>query len=148
MSDLALHRRSDGNFDLDFDEATKDLRTDDGLDNAIAISIGSFARDRHLGSVANLKPCVGGWWGDALDENGSLGGYVHEVLSGKLTDVSARNSKKAVADALAWLVDDGVAKSVDCDSKVEDKFIVLDVVVNLADGSVFSRSYKVGSDGI
>ena len=148
MSDIALHRRSDGNFDLDFDEAVGDLRTDDGIENAVVISIGSFARDRRLDSDANLKPCVGGWWGDSFDENGFLGGYIQEVLSGKLTEAAARASKKIVSDALSWLLDDGVATNVDCSSKNDGDCVVLDITLALADGSVFSRSYKVGSDGI
>ena len=143
MSDLALHRRSDGNFDLDFDEAVGDLRLDDGFENAVAISIGSFARDERLGQSANLRPCLGGWWGDALYEKGSLGGFVYKVISGKLTDASARDAKKYAVDALSWLIDDGVAKSIDCESKVDGENVVLNISLTFANGSVFSETYKM-----
>ena len=107
MSDLALYRRSSGDFDLAFDEDKGDLLTSDSLENAVVISIGTYARERNLGKVANLKPNVGGWWGDALSEKGNLGGYLYEAFPGKLTDVTARSVENLVNESLAWMVEDG-----------------------------------------
>ena len=136
MSDLALYRRSDGNFDLDFDESKGDLLTSESLENAVVMSIGTYARERKLGNVANLKPCFGGWWGDALDVKGTLGGYLYEAFSGKLDDSTARDVENLVAESLQWLIDDGVAKTVDCKAAVVDReYISLSVTITKPDGS-------------
>ncbi len=121
MSDLALFRRSSGDFDLAFDEVKGDLLTSDSLENAVVISIGTYARERNLGKVANLKPNVGGWWGDAISENGNLGGCLYEAFPGKLTEVTARSVENLVNESLAWMVEDGVAKSVGCKAEIADE---------------------------
>lgn len=112
MSDLTLYRRSSGDYDIAFDEVNGDLLTSDSLENAVVISIGTYARERKLGKVANLKPNVGGWWGDALDEKGTLGGYLYEAFPGKLTDDTARRVEKLCDEALEWILDDGIAQSI------------------------------------
>lgn len=136
VSDLAVYRRADGNFDLAFDENKGDLLTSEGLENVVAISIGTYARERNLGHVANLQPCFGGWWGDALDEKGNLGGYLYEAFPGKLDDSTARSVEHLVAESLQWLIDDGVAKSIDCNAAVVDReYISLSVTITKPDGS-------------
>lgn len=112
MSDLALKRISNGEFDLDFDGL--DLLTSDGLENAVVISIGTYARERSLQKgVANIVPKIGGWWGDStLSAGDTLGCYIYEAFREKLTDGACDRVKDLVNDALKWMVTDGVAKSV------------------------------------
>ncbi len=151
MSDLALYRRSDGNFDLAFDEGKGDLLTTESLENAVIVSIGSYARERKLGRAANLKSCIGGWWADSLDEKGSLGGYLYEAFPGKLNDDTARSVKKLVDESLEWMVDDGAVKSVSCSTTVEGDDIKIAVVItiNSGDDEKFDYSLKWGeTDGI
>ena len=121
MSDLLLSRRPDGNFDLSFDEKDKDLVLSDGLRNAVAISIGTFARSRSLGNAANLEPSIGGWFGDSLDESGTLGGYLYEAFPGKLTDDTCRNLETLSVEALDWMKKDGIAKSVNASAKIQNE---------------------------
>lgn len=134
MSDLAISCREDGNFDLDFDEGRGDLLTTDSLKNTVAISIGTYARERNLGNVANLKPNVGGWFGDALDEKGTLGGYLYEAFPGKLTQETARSVDSLVLEALNWMVEDGVAKSVKCESEIVGDILELKVNIERPEG--------------
>ena len=135
MSDLALYRRNDGDFDLAFDEGRGDLLTTESLENTVAISIGTYARERNLGNVANLKPNIGGWWGDALDEKGTLGGYLYEAFPGKLTESTADNVETLAGEALQWLIDDGVAKSVNCDASISgDELLILNVMIERPEG--------------
>ena len=153
MSDLALMRREDGNFDLAFDENSGDLSTSDSLENAVIISIGTYARERNLGKSANLKPTVGGWWGDALDEKGVLGGYLYEAFPGKLNDATAKSVEGLVVDALKWMIDDGVAKSVTATAVVADaETVKLEVSVERPGGGEEEAfTYEVkwkASDGI
>lgn len=151
MSDLALYRRSDGNFDLAFDEDKGDLLTTDSLENAVIMSIGSYARERKLGRAANLKPCVGGWWGDAIDDKGTLGGYLYEAFPGKLNDDTARLVEKLVDESLEWMVDDSAVKSVSSSAAVDGESVAVTVVIatNSGDDERFDYSFKWGvTDGI
>lgn len=152
MSDLALFRRSSGDFDLAFDEVKGDLLTSDSLENAVVISIGTYARERNLGKVANLKPNVGGWWGDALDEKGNLGGYLYEAFPGKLTEVTARSVENLISEALSWMVEDGVAKSVGCKAEIADEETMnVTITIQRPDGSDDAYAYEIkwmATDGI
>lgn len=152
MSDLALYRRSSGDFDLAFDEVKGDLLTSDSLENAVVISIGTYARERNLGKVANLKPNVGGWWGDALSEKGNLGGYLYEAFPGKLTEVTARSVESLISEALSWMVEDGVAKSVGCKAEIDDEETMnIIVTIERPDGGDNAYAYEIkwmATDGI
>lgn len=152
MSDLALYRREDGCYDLDFDGAVGDLLTTNTLENAIVISIGTYARERKLGKVANLKPVIGGWWGDALSEKGNLGGYLYEAFPGKLTEVTARSVENLVNESLVWMVGDGVAKSVSCKTEIADeKTMNVTVTIERPDGGDNAYAYEIkwmATDGI
>lgn len=152
MSDLALYRISSGDFDLAFDEVKGDLLTSDSLENAVVISIGTYARERKLGKVANLKPNVGGWWGDALSEKGNLGGYLYEAFPGKLTEVTARSVESLISEALSWMVEDGVAKSVGCKAEIDDEETMnIIVTIERPDGGDNAYAYEIkwmATDGI
>ncbi len=153
MGDLALYRRSDGGFDLAFDEGVGDLLTSESLENAVIVSIGTYARERKLGSVANLSPCIGGWWGDTFDNLGTLGGYLYEAFPERLTTAVARRVETLAAEALAWLIKDGVAKSVGCVAEmVDEEKLSLRVEVERPDGNleqalVYEIKWKA-TDGI
>lgn len=152
MSDLALHRREDGCFDLAFSEADHDLITTDSLENVVIISIGTYARERNLDKVANLSPVVGGWWGDALDEKGTLGGYLYEAFPGKLTDATARQVETLVVEALSWMVKDGVAKSVKCNAEIVDNEVMsIEIKIEKPDSETVAMLYEIkwkATDGI
>lgn len=119
MSDLSLKQLSNGCFDLDFNGL--DLGLTDTLENAVIISIGSYARKKR-GTAANLEPDIGGWWGDSLDENSiKLGGYIHEAFHEKLSDSTCRDIEKFIKDALKWMISDGVAKETLCSAEISDE---------------------------
>ncbi len=137
-----LKRLEDGTCDLDFE--SMDLVTTDGLENAVILSLGTFARERSLDNVpTNLKPVRGGWWGDALDDKGTLGGNLYEVLPSKGTDASLREVEKLAGESLQWLVDDGIAKSVVCTAKFKGSLIVFGVVIVKPDGDESNFAYEM-----
>lgn len=145
MSDIALTARQDGSFDLDFDEKSKDLVLSDSLYNAVAISIGTYARDRNLKpNSAVLDPQIGGWWADALDPLGTLGGYLYEAYPGKLSQETLSKVKELVAEALQWMLDDGVAKSVKCEVTANENDIVsISVAIEKPDGTTDDYKYEL-----
>ncbi len=149
--DLALKRMEDGSFDLDFE--SNDLQTSDDLCNAVALSIGTFARNRNLkNNQANLDPVVGGWWADALDEKGTLGGYLYEAFPGKLTPETIANVQDLVLEALKWMKDDGVAKNVSCSAEIlENDILKISVEIEKPSGGVEGFAYElnwVATNGI
>ena len=153
MSDVALIARPDGSFDLDFDEKSKDLRLTDSLYSFVAISIGTYARNRNLKpNSAVLEPQIGGWWADALDSLGTLGGYIYEAYPGPLSESTLSKVKDLVVEALQWMIDDGVAKSVDCNVTVGEKDVVtISVTIEKPDGANDDYKYELNwnaTDGI
>jgi len=150
MADIALKRQSEGYFDLDFE--SNDLKLCDGLENATAISLGCFARNRNLkADQANLKPDMGGWWADALDQNGPLGGYLHEVWPGKLDATTLKRAASIAADSLAWLKEDGVAAEVYVIATEINGALVLNVKIVKPNGTSENFEYEMNwnaTDGI
>lgn len=145
MSDIALVEKQDGSFDLDFDEKSKDLLLTDSLYNAVAISIGSYARNRNLKpNSAVLDPQIGGWWADALDPLGTLGGYLYEAYPGKISQETLVKLKDLVVESLQWMIDDGVAKSTDCEVSVGEKdFVTISVAIKKPDGTTDDYKYEL-----
>lgn len=144
MSDLALRENADGSFDLDFDTNSNDLTLTDDLFNAIAISIGTYARNRNLkAGVASIDPQLGGWWGDALDAEGSLGAYIYEAFPGKLTTDTADQLQDLVLEALAWMQKDGIAKKILANAELGTDAIDLTVTIGKPDGNSENYTYEL-----
>lgn len=145
MSDIALVAKNDCSLDLDFDEKSKDLLLTDDLYNAVAISIGTYARNRNLKpNSAVLDPQIGGWWADALDPLGTLGGYLYEAYPDKLSQEVFDRLKKLVEESLQWMIDDGVAKSVDSDVfSDKDDLVTVAVSVKKTDGTTDDYKYEL-----
>ena len=132
----------DGSCDLDFDST--DLLTTDGLENAVLLSLGSFARESSLDNVvSNLEPARGGWWGDALDSEGTIGSHLYESLPSKGDERTLRDVEKKSEEALQWMIDDGIAKFVNCSARFKDDFVVIDVVISKPDGGELSFAYEL-----
>ena len=144
MSDIALKEMADGSFDLDFDEKSNDLTLTDDLFNAVALSIGTYARNRNLNAgVAVLDPQIGGWWADALDSETTLGGHLYEAFPGKLNRDTADKMKVLVVEALEWMKKDGVAKKISCDAEIADNSVTLTVTIEKPDGKSDDYRYEL-----
>lgn len=144
MADLRLKECANGSFDLDFDEKSNDFAVTDDLFNAVAISIGTYARNRHIKpSVAVLEPQLGGWWADAIDPLGTLGGYIYEAFPGKLDQATADRVQVLVVEALQWMIQDGVAKAVSCVAEIGDGVMNLTVTIEKPDGKSDDYLYEL-----
>ena len=104
-------------FSFDWLLARPCLAEDDGLETAVTISLFTDRRandDDELPSGDDRR----GWWGDALAEvSGDRIGSRLWLLSREkqLPDVLSRAREYAL-EALQWLVDDGVARSVNVEA--------------------------------
>jgi phage gp46-like protein len=106
MTDIRISM-SAANFLGDIGIVDNDIATDDGLETAVVISLFTDARapDGTLGDDEGEDPR--GFWGD--DTYGSL---FWTLKREKQIDKVLNRAKQYGADALKWMVDDKVAKSV------------------------------------
>lgn len=139
--DLAIKVLENGAFDLNFDA---DLITTDSLFGSVALSLETNARENALGAEsANLSPTLGGWWADALDENGTLGGHLFEAFPGKVTEGSLATARTLALQSLEWLKEDGVASSVNCNAFFDGENLSLEIEISKPDGTAESFAFEL-----
>jgi phage gp46-like protein len=120
MTDIALivanptDFAADDNFVLDIALIGADLASDDGMNTAICLSLFTDAR----ADDDDVLPVAGGdrrgWWGDAYaDTPGDVTGSKLWLLerAKQTPDVLVRAQQYA-QDALAWMIEDGVAATI------------------------------------
>lgn len=83
---------------------TQNPYTKDRLLRSVWISLFSWARDD------NVKP-FRGWIGDNFGVK--IGSRLWTINPSKITDDTLRIAKEMCDEALAWMIEDGLAKSVD-----------------------------------
>ena len=93
-----------------------DLSSDAGLRTAVVLSLLSDATLRDDDELP-ASGDRGGWWGDLVLEGDRLGdrfGSRLRLLARSLTgDQTRRRAVLICREALAWLIEDGIARSVD-----------------------------------
>lgn len=130
MSDLALTWR-DGEGDLVL--GTESLLLDDTLTNAIIISLFTDLR------VDNER----GWWGDSYQDGTPMGSKLWMLSRAKQLPEILDDAQLYANQALQWLVDDGVAKSVQViASNPQMSVLLLEILVVLPDGSTEQRTFR------
>ncbi|MEO6217770.1 MAG: phage GP46 family protein [Sphingomonas sp.] len=96
------------------------LATDDGLRTAIIISLFTDRRAR----ADDVLPSPGadrrGWWGDCFnaDPNDRIGSRLWLLEREKLIAETALKARDMCIEALAWLIEDGVASTVDVETSI------------------------------
>lgn len=120
MSDLALKKNENQEYDLDFDGL--DLALTSSLENSVIISLGTKAREKSAGDM-HLGALDEGWWADFVVEESSLGGLVHLVFKEKLKSETLLLLKQYVKECLAWMVSDGVVKEVTVITEIQSEHI-------------------------
>lgn len=99
MSDLKL-TWDDTSATADHSIAGDDFEADDGLETAVLLSLFTGA--------------AGGWWGDAIPDiaGDTFGSKLYELDRSKDLPAVLQRAPVLAQEALAWLVEDGVASSV------------------------------------
>lgn len=100
--------------------ANNDIVLDNGLETAVLISLFTDAPDGKRG----------GYWGDTLDAR-PMGSLLWTYKRGKITDATLPDIKATCAQALQWMIDDGVAESVTV-SVTRTGLYSVQIVVNIA----------------
>lgn len=125
-----------------------DLRTGDDLITAVLISLFT---DRVANADDEIPDGTGdprGWWGDA-GETYPVGSRLWLLQREKQTAETAARAKDYIAEALQWLLDDGVVARFDIDTTwIAYGRLGAQVVANRIDGSVVAMNFASVWQGI
>lgn len=113
--DIALTFAAGGSLAADWTIAGGDLARDDGLRTAIAVSLMTDRLAAADDAIPDGTTDRRGWWGD-LPRDGAdpdpIGSRLWLLSRAKRTAETLVRAESYAAEALAWLIEDGVAESV------------------------------------
>lgn len=141
MTDIAL-LWNDEAFAADAALSAGALRTDEGLRTAILISLFTDARAGEDDVLPDLGGDRRGWWGDAFpasagDETGSR---LWLLFREKITPGVIARARDYVRKALAWLIEDGIARSIEVSVEAQDQHrLAIGIVLTRPDGPARER---------
>lgn len=102
----------------DFEASDGDLLNEDGLETAAIISLFTDRRandDDILPFEADSKR---GWWGDLAApeiEGDQIGSKLWLLMREKTTERTLERARQYIQNALAWMIEDGIAASIGID---------------------------------
>ncbi len=113
MTDLALIWNP-ALFSADLALSAPDLATDAGLDTAVIISLFTDRRAREDDELPTGSNDPRGWWGDSFAEvtGDQIGSRLWLFERAKQTQATLNGYREALEEAVAWMVEDGIAESV------------------------------------
>jgi len=115
--DLMLRPTGGENFQGDLVMAEGDLVLDDGLNTAILVSLFSDRRAEAHDELPDPGESRRGWWGDGLnDDNDQIGSRLWLLVRRKQTPETRQYFEDFTREALAWLVQDGLAERVEVEA--------------------------------
>jgi phage gp46-like protein len=108
----------DGNkpSDIRLADNSLDILRDAGLETSVLISLFSHARAGSDDKLPDKNGTRRGWWADALLEK-PMGSKLWLLERAKITDNTRALTEQYTKDALQWMVDDGVADSIEAESR-------------------------------
>lgn len=114
MDILTAYNNTGGAVRLDYQVDAPGLAQDDGLQSAVVLSLFTDRRadeDDVLPDGSDRR----GWWGDSVaDQAGDqIGSRLWLLRREKASDQTLQRARQYAAEALRWMVDDGVVKRVD-----------------------------------
>lgn len=115
-----------------------ELATDDGLQTAVVLSLFTDARADDDDILPPGQTERRGWWGDAYaDQAGDrIGSRLWLLAASKQLALALVEAKAAAEAALAWMVEDGVAKRVEVQTFIARPEVMgMLVRINRPDGS-------------
>jgi phage gp46-like protein len=148
MTDIALQQLDDGSFDVDI--VGGDLLADNGMRTAVLISLFT---DRVANADDVIPDGTGnrrGYWADAYSETGDRLGSRLWLLGRELETTATLIAAAEYADeALAWLMVDGVARSVvNVASWLRPGVLSIETTIRRSDSSLFQDIFNFSLDAL
>lgn len=147
MTDIALQQVSRPGEPPSFDIALDgpDLATDDGLRTAVIVSLFSDARARDDDVIPDGTTERRGYWTDvfSLIAGDAFGGRLWLLAREKQTPDVLLRAEGYAREALQWMIDDGVARSVTVSAEiVRDGVLGLAIEIARANGSTAQYRFE------
>lgn len=137
MTDLRLT----GGDVADLSIVAGDLATDDGLDNAVLISLFTDRRAEPGDQLPDAEDIDRrGWWGDEFGAD-AMGSRLWLLDRTKTTDGVLLVAQSYAQQALAWMVSEGVARNVTVETSAEAGALILNITIERVSGGRFSARY-------
>lgn len=115
-----------------------------GDDLATAVYISAFT-DRLANADDTLPDNSGdrrGWWGD-LGQDKLIGSRLWLLARSKLTNSVANKAKMYLVEAMQWMIDDGVAASIDVTATIQrSSSLYTTLQINRTDGTTRSFAFR------
>lgn len=121
-----------------------DLATDAGLETAVIISLFTDRRaDSDDALPAQDDSDRRGWWGDALPmiEGHRIGSRLWLLGREKVTTETLRRAEEYGAEALAWLLDAGIASRIETLAEAQGSRLALRITIHRPQGDALSWAY-------
>jgi len=122
------------------------LQVDDGLRTAVLISLFSDMRADEADALPTNDADRRGWWADTFAEidGDRIGSRLWLLSRSKQTDETLELARGYARDALAWLIEDGIASSVVVHTSWHAIGVMrLDVDLAAATGGASAQRYTV-----
>lgn len=140
---LALVQTSEGNWDVQVNA------TRNPIAEACALSLLCEARARPNEIRNGRDPS--GWWGNSYPSPSGfeLGSRLWQLKGEPLIDATLERAKTFAIEALQWMLDDNIFKSIDVSSeRVSDTVLGIALIGTRPDGSDFSGYWEIVLDGV
>jgi phage gp46-like protein len=139
----------------DLSLAGPDLAGDDGLETAVVLSLLTDRRARADDRLPGAPDDKRGWWGDAFAtvRGDEIGSRLWLLNRSKEQQAVLLEAKALAEEALSWLVEDGLARSVEVIPSVPRREVLgLEVRISRPDGTAttlrFARFWAADSGAI
>lgn len=138
MTDIALRQSSILGTAPRFDFAIEsgDLAHDDGLRAAVLVSLFTDRRAEPDDTASGEDRR--GWWADAWSEvdGDRIGSRLWLLARAKETATTLERARAYTAEALAWMIEDGIARAIEIEAEWAHRGMLgLRVAITLTDGS-------------
>lgn len=118
-----------------------DLVGDDGLETAVLLSLYTDRRALDEDELPDGGTDQRGWWADAYGDR-PIGSRLWLLSREKDLDSVLRRAEEYASEALAWLIEDGIAKAVEVEAiHLRRDVLQLIVAIERPTGAVVVRRY-------
>ena len=141
MQDLAHVMTDDNLFIWDFDPKKGDLKTVDGMETALLVSLFTDAR---LDESQVPPPLArGGWVGNirTAKEPRDLGGKLWALENARLTTYTLAQRKEQCTRCMDWLLKDGLIRNAAAVSSYNNDTIADNIQITARDGAKYEAVY-------
>ncbi len=119
-----------------------DLATDSGLETATILSLFTDRRALPEDELPDGGTDRRGWWADAYSDR-PFGSRLWLLWREKELDDVLRRAREYTEEALAWMVEDGVASAVEVEAeRFRPGTLLIRTAIIRGDGSVLERNYE------